>query len=191
MVARQMETKMRTESRGGSTSRVRRTAGRAAWPEQDAVNKSGCRCARSPWVLTDMASAMKARGQWIGLIGDYDTNSSCNASHIDATGPFHNQGAGLETLHRLPLTIRGHNIRGRFRPPYNTERESATNTMPHDVPRTIGVCRWLRRPKGYCGAWDSSPDTSCVTTTKNNKTGNRSRRLRGRTVHGTTIWEHH
>lgn len=140
--------------------------------------------------LTDMASAMTARGRWRELIGDYDTSSSCKAFHIDATGPFLNQCAGLRTLHRLLLTIRGRNIRGSFRPSFHTERESATNTMPHDVSRTIGVCRWLRRPKDYCVAWDSSPDTSCATTTKNNKTGDRSRRLRGRTVHGTTIWEH-
>lgn len=117
--------------RGTQHPRVRRTAGRAAWPEQEAVNKSGCRCARSPWVLTDMASAMKARGRWIGLIGDYDTASSCKAFHIDATGPFLNHGAGLRTHPPPTAEYRGHNIRGSFRPPYNTERQTRCRMTYH------------------------------------------------------------
>lgn len=90
-----------------TTSRVRRTAGRAAWPEQGAVNKSGCMCARSPSVLTNMASAMKARGLWFDLLGDNDTALSCKAFHIDDARPFLNYGLDYENLHRLPLKIEG------------------------------------------------------------------------------------
>ena len=39
-------------------------------------------------VLTNMASAMTARGLRLDLLGDYDTALSCKAFHIDVADPM-------------------------------------------------------------------------------------------------------
>lgn len=79
--------------------------------------------------LTNMASAMTARGLRLDLLGDYDTALSCKAFHIDVADPYLENGSDYEGFHRLPLKIEG-NVRGRFRPPKSTERKSAIGMLP-------------------------------------------------------------
>ena len=75
-----------------------------------------------------MASAMKARGLWLDLLGDYDTALSCKTFHIDR------QTHTLEMARTAKAFTAYRYYRGRcpraISTAKSTERDSAINTMP-------------------------------------------------------------
>lgn len=139
-------------------------------------------------VLTNMARAMKARGLRLDVLGDYDTALSCMAFHRDAADPYLENGSDYEGFRCLPLRPRA----------MSEEDSDRQNPRSKKVRQVCCRCRtaddWSlrtgRQPEGPVRRTGQAPDTSCATTTKNNRWGTAHVDYAAVLFYGTTIWAH-
>lgn len=123
-------------------------------------------------VLTNMASAMTARGLRLDLLGDHDTAFSCKAFHIDR------QTHSL-IMARTMRTSTAYRWKSRVMSEDDSDRQ---NPRSEKVRYVCCRCRtaddWSmrtgRQPEGPLRRTGQAPDTSCAMT---RKMGHCSRRL--------------